>query len=215
MTPTEIETAARRKYNSVGDTFWAQAEIMDLMYEAAQELAVECELIEGKDATASTVASTKAYDFPDLFIAVKRLEWNGSKLFKIEDRGADSLNLYNSAVTVTGNPQHYWIWNNQVYLEPTPASAQTLTFYGYKEHDAITVASTLAIPTIFHMGLTDAIVAEMCAKDENFSMAAYFMAKWEKTKSKAKRWKQKAKRTDSFANVIDEESRPASLIGAQ
>src|ERR1041385_5258558 len=117
MSPTDIETAVRNKYNAVGDSFWSQAEIFGLIHEACQELAVETECIPAKDATSSTVAGTKAYSYPTRFIAIKRLEWNGQKLFKVDDRDADGLNLYNSAVTVSGNPQHYWIWNNQVYLE--------------------------------------------------------------------------------------------------
>jgi len=213
MTPTQIEDAARRKYNSVGDSFWSSDEILGLLYEACLELAVECELIEAKDATTSTVASTKAYSFPTRFIAIKRMEYNGQKLFKISDRDADAINLFNSAVTPSGTPQHYWVWNEQFYLEPTPDGVGTLTVYGYKEPAAITAQSTLEIPSLFHFDCVNYIVSEMCAKDENLSTAQYYMGKWMAAKAKAKRWKQKRKRTDSFAHVIDEGSTPVSLIG--
>lgn len=213
MTPAQIEDAARRKYNAVGDSLWSSEEILGLLYEACQELALECNLIEGKDATTSTVASTQAYSLPTRFTSIQRVEYAGVKLFKVSAREADTLNTFSTVVAASGTPQHYWVWNSQIYLEPTPDAVGVLTFYGYKEPNTITAASTLEIPTAFHMDSVNYIVSEMCAKDENFQMASYYLEKWTSAKAKAKRWKQKQKRTDSFGHVHNEDTLPTSWLG--
>ena len=46
MTPTEIENQARSLYNATNDTFFTQAEILNLIYKAELELANECNVIE-------------------------------------------------------------------------------------------------------------------------------------------------------------------------
>ena len=43
MTPTEIMTRARTRYNAVGDKFFSDAELLDGIYEASMELAIETE----------------------------------------------------------------------------------------------------------------------------------------------------------------------------
>jgi hypothetical protein len=215
MTPTELVTAARNKYNAVGDSLWSDSELYGLFYEACQELAVESELIQCKDTSITTVASTKAYDYPDHVISIKRVEYDGTKLYRIDDRDADQLNNYGSASGVTGTPRQYWIWNEQIYLEPTPDAAATLTVYGYKDHTAITAATTMQVPEVFHMDLVNYVAAEMAVKDENYQMAAQYQNKWEMSKQKVKRWVAKRRRGDTFAAVKDENAMPVSYIGAR
>jgi hypothetical protein len=212
MTPTELVTAARNKYNAVGDSLWSDAELYGLFYEACQELAIESELIQGRDTSITTVASTQRYSYPTRFIAIKRVEYDGRKLVKIDDRDADAVNLYQSDIS-TGTPAYYWHWNDEIYLYPTPDAAATVTIYGYKEHSEIEASTTIQIPTIFQRDLVDYVAAEMAVKDENYEMAQHYQQKWELAKMKVKRWVAKRKRGDSFASVKIEDAAPMSIVG--
>lgn len=212
MTLTQLETAARNKYNSVNDNFYSSAEIYDLVYEAELILATDALAIEAKTTT-STVAGTQAYSYPTRTIAFKRIEYEGQKLAPIDQRDDDQLTLNNSSSLEQGTPQYYFIWNEQIYLRPIPAAVGTLTFYVYKEPDIVESGDTLEVPTLFHMDIVNYVVSEMAAKDQNADIASYYNAKWEKGLAKAIQWKRRRTISDSFKFVRDEEALAYNLLG--
>ena len=119
MTPQEIETAARRMLNVVGDSFWSSDEIIsNYLYFAAQELAQETFCIENRYTTAS-VANQKEYAVVSRALAIKRVEFDGVKLRPITLTQLDSIDL-NTNTTVTGTPQYYYwlrfLQRNYCYL---------------------------------------------------------------------------------------------------
>lgn len=212
MTPTQIETAARNRYNAISDSFWSQDEILNLLYGACLDLSRECLLIE-RSYTTSTVASQQEYAYPTSAIAIKRVSYDGKKLKPITMREDDSITGLNQSTTATATPQYYFIWNQTISLRPIPSSVGTLKIYTYNEPSAITITSTLEIPTQFHMDLVDYIVGEMAAKDLNFTAAQYYQAKWEKAKIAAKRWAKRKNRGDSFNVVQDEDMMIEGYLG--
>lgn len=214
MTPAQVEEAARRRYNSDASTFWSQDEVFKVIWEGEMILALEDLVIEGKDTTITTVAGTRAYDFPSLMISAKRIEYNGSKLQPIDFRDDDALSLNNSATTAQGSPQYYAVWNKQIYLRPVPDAAQTLTIYKYSEPTLLTTASTtLSTPTICHQALINYTTAMMAAKDENWTMHDRYMAAFTADRVRINQWFIKKKRQDGFAVVKDEESLASTLLG--
>lgn len=214
MTITQIETAARNKYNAVGDSNWSSAEIWDLIYQACLELAIECYVIE-KSFTATTVDGTQEYAFPTYAIAIKRVTYDGGKLEPISFREDDALTMNNQALTSKGTPQYYAVWNQTIILRPLPDAAKTLKVYAYVEPQLIAAATaTIEVPTRCQMRLVDFIVSDMAAKDQNFQMAKYYSDRWEAYKIKEKVFTRKRLRADGFAAVKDEESLPVTLLGA-
>ena len=212
MTPSEIEEVARNKYNAIGDSFWSQAEIFDLITEACNEAALEGLMIQ-RTYTTTTVSGTQEYDFPTNVMALKRVTYNGQKLKPITMREDDAVTGLNQGTTSTGTPQYYYTWNYTVSLRPIPDGAYTLKLWTYNEPSAISVTSTLEIPTMFHMRLVNFILAEMAAKDQNAKVAMYYAQRWEKSKIEMKKWAAKRKRTDSFGEVQDEDQMVASYLG--
>ena len=212
MTPTEIETAARNKYNAIGDSFFSQEEVLDLMLQACNELARDCFMIQATYTT-STVASQQEYSYPTNTIAIKRITYDGKKLKQITFREDDSITGLNQSTTATGTPQYYFVWNETISLRPIPSSVATLKIYSFNEHSAITTSSTLEIPSQFHMDIVDFIVSEMAAKDSNFTAAKYYSDRWEKKKLDAKRWVRKQFRGDSFSVVQDEDQMIEGYLG--
>lgn len=212
MTPTEIETAARNRYNSVGDSFFSQNEILDLMWDACLDMTRECNLIE-RVYTTSTVASQQEYSYPTSTISIKRITYDGKKLKPITMREDDAITGLNQSTTSEGTPQYYFVWNETIYLRPIPSSVATLKIFTYNEPSEITTTSTLEIPTQFHMDLVDYIVSEMAAKDSNLDIAKWYAEKWEKSKLDIKKWQRKRLRGDSFATVQDEEAMIEGYLG--
>jgi hypothetical protein len=204
MTPLEIEQAARERYNAVGETFWSQSEMMTLIYAACLEVATETLCIE-QTYTTTTVSGTAEYAFPTNTIAIKYVTYNGIPVDPIDLDQGNSINLNTVSSNTTGSPLGYSIWNDTITLWPTPNDAQALKIYSYNEPQAVETTSTLEIPSVFHGRLINAIVAEMYAKDKDFSSAKYYKMLWEKDKIYIKQWMAKRKRGHRFAAVKDEE----------
>lgn len=213
MTPTEIVTAARNKYNSVGDNFFSDSEIYGLIYQACLEMSNECPGVIETSSTSATVSGTQSYVLPTYAIQVKRLTYDGAKLTKINMREDDALTMLNQSTTATGTPQYYYEWADYVYLRPIPDAVGTLKFFTYNEPQSITVNSTLEVPTQFHSDIVNYVVSEMCAKDENYTAATFYENKWQKGLSRVKRFLQKKKKGDSFSQVQNEETLPGTFLG--
>lgn len=200
MTPLEVNTAARQRYNAVGDTFWSDPEIYSLMYQACLELTTRGLIIE-RVFTSTSVASQQEYDWPTNAISIKRVQYDGRKLMPYTFRDDDVLTFLNQAVTSTGIPTNYAVWNNVFYLRPIPASALTIKVWAYCEPQPITVATTLEIPTEFHMALVNFILSEMSAKNKNYAGAQYYQALWQQDLVRAERLARKKSTGDAFKIV--------------
>ena len=213
MTPTELEQAARERYNAVGETFWSSSEMRTLIYAACQELALETKCIE-RVYTTTTVASTQEYEFPTNVISVIRVTWYGQKLEPIDQRMGDSLTLSQNGVSVTGTPQYYAQFNNTFILYPTPNDAQALKVWAAVEAQPLTTASTeLEVPTWTHTRLINFLLAEMYPKDKDFTSAGYYRGLWNNDKAQVKAWMRKRLRGDAPAQVKDEMSLPNTILG--
>lgn len=214
MTPAQVETAARRRYNVESDTFYSQAEVFAIIQEGEEIMSKDSLVIEATDTSITTVASTRSYAFPTGVIAVKRVEYDGVKLQKISFREDDRLTLSNSGTTETGSPLYYSIWNDTIYLRPIPDAAKTLTLFVNKKPDDLTTSSTeLSIPGRYHHYLIDYVAMHLASKDSNFEAVSFYMNRWENNLIKAEEFYRKQKRRDSFAYVKDEEDMTETLLG--
>jgi hypothetical protein len=213
MTPDEVVLAARRRYNSVNDTFWSDDELYNYIYAGCLEASDEAYAIRRTYET-TTVASTQGYDFPSNVIAIKRASWNGRKLTKVDMIEDDLLTGLNQDTTEEGDPQYYWIWNDTIYLRPVPASAEELKLWTYNEQSAITTGTQdIEIPTQHHMRLVTYVLACMADKDENYAASDRLFLKWEKDKLEIRKSLRKMERADKFTTVKDEESIVEISIG--
>lgn len=212
MTPTQLETAARNKYNAIGDSFFGQAEIFDLLFDACNQLARECLVIKSI-LTTSTVASQQEYTKPTNTISIKRITYEGKKLKPITMREDDSITGLDQSSTSEGTPSFYYEWDTSVFLRPIPSGVGTLKIFAYSSHDTITSSSTIDIPTEYHMNLVDYVVSEMCAKDQNFQMANWYLNKWQTFKVQCLAFEKKKIRGDSFAAVQCEEAMIEGYLG--
>lgn len=214
MSPLDINTAARQRYNAVGDTFWSDEEIYNLIYQACLELANEAFLIE-RTFTTSSVASQQAYDFPTNAIGVKRVTYNGKKLMPMTFREDDVTTILNQDIANTGVPSAYVMWNQALYLRPVPAtSSLTIKVFAYVQPQEVSSNTDLEIPVEYQMSLVNYILAEMCAKNKNYQGAGYYRQLWDKDVLRAKRLGRKKNIGDAFNFVKNVDIIPQSDLGS-
>jgi hypothetical protein len=214
MTPSELVTFCRQKYNAVGDDFWSADEMLDLVYQAEMELALEALVIENSY-TATTVDGQQAYPYPTQAIQLKRITWDGTKLAQITMREDDLLTNLNSATVDTGQPDSFFVWEDTVNLRPIPGSAKTLKIWSIDRPQELTGASTtLDVPVHFHMDLTYYVLREMALKDGNIPLSIAYGEMWEKRKAQAKKFQHKKNRGGAPAHINDINFIPQSDIGS-
>ncbi len=213
MTPTELVTYARQRYNAVTDTFFSDTELYTLIWAAQTELAKETMCIR-RVYTTTTVVSQQEYQKPAAAFSIKKITYNGQKLFKITDREDDALTLNNAVTTATGAPQYYWEWDTALELRPVPDDTLTLKIYTYDLPQIVTSVTTLDVPPAYQIGIADYMNWHMCNKEKNFQAGSQYQQMWMKNVADAKRQEKKRIRGDSFAHVLDEETLPVTIIGA-
>jgi hypothetical protein len=216
MTPSQIETAARRLLNATGSNFWSSDEIIgDHLYFAALEMAQETFCIENRYTT-TTVADQQEYATPSRMIAIKRIEYDSQKLRPISLTELDSIDT-NTNTTVTGTPQYYYHFDDAFGLYPAPAEgSKTITIYSYDEPDVPTSTSTLEIPTQFHQYLVIGTAFYMSMKELGHPHVGRFELMWNAGRNNAIDKVRRAVRMrnkDQFATVLREENQPSTHLG--
>jgi hypothetical protein len=219
LSPSDILTYARARYNATGDGFFSDNEIYYSIYQAQLEMSNEVHgICEAIYQTTST-QGTRQYTFPTNTRVIKRVEYIdlsniAVKLEPITFREDDALTLVNVASTTQGKPQFYSTFNFSLYLRPIPdTTACTIKVYSYNEPQTVTSTSTLDVPTPFHMDIVDYAVMQMYLKDKDPVMAQAYKALWDQAKMRAKRWVQKKKRGDAFTVVMNEDNLAVTLTG--
>lgn len=213
MTPTQLNTAIRQRYNATNDDFWSDQEIYDYLYQGCLELANDCLLIERVFSTTSVVLQQE-YDWPTNAISIKRVTYNGKKISPMTFRDDDILTYLNQTITSVGTPTNYAVFNNVMYLRPIPdTAALTIKVWAYVQPQEITVASTLELPVQYHMMLINFVVSQMSAKDKNYEGASYYQGLWEKDKATARQANAMSKRGDAFGIVQNADIIPCGPLG--
>lgn len=208
MTPAQIETAIRERYNAVGDTFFTSTMVYDIIYQAQMQLANEAFCIE-KTFSTTTTASTRTYAFPTNIMMISKIEYDGVKIYPVDvDDDPKS-----STTEVSGKPTGYAIWGEEIILYPTPDDAKTLTIYGYVNPQAVSQNSTLEVPDEYHLDIIDFGLAIFYAKDGNLQMASYHRGLWEAAVRRAKKNTARKKRGDQFAVVRDQANMNPLVVG--
>jgi hypothetical protein len=218
MTPAQIEQASRELYNAVGDTNWSSSEIMTLIYKGCLNIYRKCAgLVFGNIFQTTSVAGTGEYALPEYVGSIKRITYNGKKLFPITQRDDDTLTLQDQDTSDTGEPINYYEFDGNVYLRPTPASSgDVIKIFANGEPQPITSSSTLEIPTLCHDAIIDFVASEMSAKDQNFQMANYYRGIFQNDHiPDIRKVLRLRKRGDAFAIVQTEEMHPSNTLGNQ
>ncbi len=213
LSPLDINTAARQRYNAINDDFWTDAEIYLLIYQGLCELATEGLIIE-QSYTTSSVVNQQQYNLPTNALNVKRITYAGRKLFPITFREDDVLTVLNQATTATGTVTSYALWNDILYLRNIPATTgDQIKIFCNIEPQTVTASSTIEIRPSFQMSLVNFLLSEFDAKNKNYVGAAYYRKLWENDVRRASKMNRKGKIGDAFQIVKNVDILPQSDLG--
>lgn len=205
MTPTQLENFIRQRYNAVGDSFYPQDMIFNLIYAASLELGLETKCIKNTYTTTS-VSSQRQYDFPTLSVEIRRVEYDGKRVFPNDFLDDDTITGNNPGETLTGTPEHYQVFGEDIYFRPAPnSSSKTIKIFSIDAPDSVTSVSTLSVPVKYHMALVDYVLSAMYSKDNNDAKAAYHQRIWEASKASIKRYERQAETSDAYKVVKNED----------
>jgi hypothetical protein len=205
MTPTDLETFVRQRYNAVGDTFFPQTEIFNFFYKAQVELSIEFDCIE-RVYTTTTVADQREYDWPERALKIARITYDGDKLDPNDFLSDDVFTGDNENETMTGRPEYYQQWGDALYLRPVPGTNEagvTLKLYTYDMPSVPSSLGTLDVPAVYHPFLADYALWAMCMQDQNPAIADRFLNAWKESKKIVSSLEREKLVADRFVVVRD------------
>lgn len=214
MTPSDLLTFVRQRYNAVGDSFFSDVELLEVLSMASLELSIEAECIERRYTTAS-VLGQREYEKPAYSIRIARITYDGQRLDQTDPTEEDFMTGNDSASTSSGVPKFYSVFSDTIFLWPTPSeSAKTIEIFSIDEAQRIaSISSTLDIPTRYQLGLSDYALYYMAAKDTNTALSEIYHRKWEKRIADAKRFEMKRAVGDKYKTVKPVDMMPYHDIG--
>jgi hypothetical protein len=200
-TLSDLVNSCRQRYNAVGDRFFSDEEIWELVYEAEMEISIECQALETVYTT-STVASQREYDYPTRLLRISRMTYNGERIEPIDFLKDDAMTGSNEETTTTGDPLYYCIFADRLFLRPVPQEVGTIKIYAITQPTELTaITDSLSVPERYRLQIKDYVLSQMFAKDKNANMTGYHENRWQRSVEKIKRFEKKRKVGDSYAVV--------------
>ena len=200
LTVSDLLERARQRYNAVGDDFFSDQMLRDAIFDAQSDLAKEGYVIE-KTFETDSVADQREYTYPDNVLSIREIRYDYEKLEKV----ALYKDPKTSSADPTGTPSQYAIWDEVIYLFPTPdTSSETIQIkcYAYPQ-DITSNSDSIEVPQEYREDIITFVNYVMAMKDQNFTLADRLFNSWQMVIEKARRQRQKRQRGDSFAQVKD------------
>ena len=181
MTLAQMVNTVRRRHNAESDSFFADAEIYELITNRCNEVLSVIGLLEATDTSNTSTAATQAINYPTDASMIRQVNYKSDRLKRIDFRKWEQFK--NGTTTVSGTPTMWVPWNRQILLVPIPdTTADAITIYYYKTHPYIdnSTQMTVDVPAVLHPHIANGVIADMFAKDLNQNLAQYYEGKWAK-----------------------------------
>ena len=200
LTVTDIQTRARERYNAVGDDFYSDQMLRDLIFDAQQILAKQGWVIEKTFSTGS-VSGTREYAYPATTLGIKSVRYNLQKLGKRKLSEDPKTNLTDP----TGRPRDYALWNDTIILYPTPDTDDDeiqIRVYSYPD-DVTANTDAIQVPEEYKEDLVVYLLMWMASKDQNLPLQDRYQQIWDASVGKAEQQRRKRLRGDQNTRVSD------------
>ncbi len=196
---SKLITRTRRRINETSTTFHKDADMIAYADEAQRYIINETRPLEATSVSTidSTQDSPEQYDFPDDFIAMRRITLNGFDLFRTtfseireaEIREADQ----------NGLPTMWYEWNDVIYLLPIPGSGndgEELKLFYYKNPIELTATTDeMELDTRWDSAIIPYMAYLAWIKDEEPDFADYQLTECN-AKMKSRERKQREDKLD-------------------
>lgn len=149
MTRSDIRTFTRMLLAESSASRWSDTDLNNLINYGAEDFALKTQILQDID-TQAIVASQEQYDLPTDYLTILKIEVRrGSTVYILEP--LDRYEFFESTTPITGVPDRYWIFQEDLFIHPRYGTAdQTTTLNGALTSTAttITVASTASFSSI-------------------------------------------------------------------
>lgn len=179
LTLAQFVDVVRNRHNASSDSNWSDAEIYALITNRVNEALGYTGLIEATT-TAVSVASTQAYNYPTGCQVIINVDYEEQKLRRIDFSEWDNYRARDTG-TPTGTPTSFYVFNNQVYLIPIPATSnETIRYWYMKDHVFIdgSTQTTIDIASQLIPHIINGVLSDMYAKDLNEGMCRFYEQMW-------------------------------------
>ncbi len=185
---SSLITQARRRINESSTAFHESDDLVAYCNEAQKYTVRKTKCLTGISTTTVT-SGTQGYALPSDWWAIKRIKFDGKKLFQtdfdeIDDREIDETDQ-------TGTPSNYYEWNDTIYLIPIPGGGddgKTIRIYYHKQPETVDATDdTLDTKPIYDDIIISYMVYLALIKDSEFDMADYILSEFHR---KIAEWKQ-------------------------
>jgi hypothetical protein len=204
-TLSDIVNQCRQRYNAVGDKYFSDTELFDLVYDAEMELALATDGFENVY-TASTVIGQREYDYPTSALKLDRVTYEGKRLISTNFIEDDAATGADEDTASTSAPNIYQIFKDRIYLRPVPSAVGTLKIYAAILPATLTaITDSLTAPERYRPMIKDFVMARMFSKDKNAGMTTYYDNRWQSGIKLAKQTEIKRKIGDQYPTVTPDE----------
>jgi len=125
MNLTTLISDVRSRLDEDTEGYWTDTMITRWLNEGNRDVAYRMENLEATE-TSNIVANQHNYSLPSDYLKIKRVTADSHPLSYID---FPRLNAYESKGTAstatTGNPEVYYLWNDEINLYPTPSAGVT------------------------------------------------------------------------------------------
>ncbi len=171
---------ARRRVNETSTVFHSDDDFIAYTDEAQKYTVRKTKCLTAIDTDTTIVSGTQGYALPSDWWAIKRILFDGTKLFQTDFDEIDDREL--DETDETGTPTNYYEWNDSMYLIPIPGGGdvgKTVKIYYHKQPTTVDATDdTLDTKAIYD----DIIIAYMVylalIKDSEFDMADYILSEF-------------------------------------
>jgi len=197
----EIKTAVKRQFGDESGAQITESDITRWANDAIRDIVRKVEITNQHRET-SVISGDGGYELPDNFMYIARVTYNNRLIRerKMRDLDLDSPNIDDVG---NGEPGHYYIWSNTLYLHPAPAvggSGNLDIWYVSQPAALVDDAQVPEIPTYMHEDIVRYCLARAKELDEDYQGSAIFDADYEARIMQA-RYEQSAQPTDSYPSV--------------
>lgn len=167
-------SSARQRLNETSTAFWTDANFVSYCDEAQKYVVRETKCLEAIS-TSTSVSGTQGYALPSDYLALRRLLYDGEKVFKVDFNDMDDANLDESEHS--GEPTSFYIWNETIYFIPIPnKTGDSIKIYYYKSPETISATTdTLETNSAYDDVIVTYMVYLALLKDKEYEMADYQM----------------------------------------
>ncbi len=200
LTVTDLQTRARERYNAIGDEFFSDQMLRDLIFDGQSILAKEGWVIE-KTFETDSVSGTREYAYPATTLGIKEIRYDNEKIFKTKL----SDDPKTSTTDPTGKPREYGLWDDTIILYPTPdESSKKIKIKAYTyPADVVSNTTTIEVPEEYKEDLIYFMLHWMASKDQNLQLADRYQLLWDKAVERARAQRRRRKRADKNTRVSD------------